>query len=66
MKLQLLFWRGSHTSCSWFSWVSSIQAEFEFGNVHFCEEGKTKELGKTFEQVYPRTENKLNPNMAPG
>lgn len=44
MKWNYNTWRISHISCSWFSSGSSIHAKFEFGNGHFCGEGKIREL----------------------
>ena len=52
-------------SLSWFSCESSILVELEFEDVGFCGGRKPEYTEKIFRSK-ARTNNKLNPHMAPG
>jgi len=52
-------------SPSWFSYQSSILLKLEFGLLVFVEVGKPENPEKN-PQSKARTNNKLNPDMAPG
>jgi len=57
--------RGSHLSHGWFSCRSSILVKLEFGVLVFVEGGKAENPKKN-PRGKARTDNKLNPHMAPG